>query len=111
MALLRLSSVLAFTAQLVDLVLPILAGGILALFINVPMTGLEKRLKRLFCKAKKQPSDKVLHLLSFFITLLSVVLVLVLALTLLIPELVQSFHSLYVQIEANIPRWTAYLSA
>ena len=110
-ALLRLSSVLAFAAQLVDLVLPILAGGILALFINVPMTGLEKRLKRLFCKTKKQPSDKVLHLLSFFITLLGVVLVLVLALTLLIPELVQSFHSLYVQIEANVPRWTAYLSA
>ena len=53
MALLRLSSVLAFAAQLVDLVLPILAGGILALFINVPMTGLEKRLKRLFCKGQK----------------------------------------------------------
>ena len=34
-----------------------------------------------------------------------------LALTLLIPELVQSFHSLYLQIESNIPRWTAYLSA
>ena len=109
-ALLRLSAVLAFAAKLIDLVLPILAGGILALFINVPMTGLEKRLKRLFCKAKKQPSDKVLHLLSFFITLLGVVLVLVLALTLLIPELMQSFHSLYVQIEANSPRWTAYLS-
>ena len=110
-ALLRLSAVLAFAAKLVDLVLPILAGGILALFINVPMTGLEKRLKRLFCKAKKHPSDKSIHLLSFFITLLGVILVLVLALTLLIPELVQSFHSLYVQIEANIPRWTAYLSA
>ena len=75
------------------------------------MTGLEKRLNRLFGKAKKQPSAKVIHLLSFFITLLGVVLVLVLALTLLIPELVQSFHSLYVQIEANIPRWTAYLNA
>ena len=48
------------------------------------MTGLEKRLKRLFCKAKKQPSDKVLHLLSFFSTLLGVVLVLVLALTCLL---------------------------
>ena len=44
-ALLRLSAVLAFAAKLIDLVLPILAGGILALFINVPMTGLEKRLK------------------------------------------------------------------
>ena len=110
-ALLRLSDVLAFAAKLIDLVLPILAGGILALFINVPMTGLEKRLNRLFGKVKKQPSAKAIHLLSFFITLLGVVLVLVLALTLLIPELVQSFHSLYVQIEANIPRWTAYLSA
>ena len=110
-ALLRLSDVLAFAAKLIDLVLPILAGGILALFINVPMTGLEKRLNRLFGKAKKQPSAKAIRLLSFFITLLGVVLVLVLALTLLIPELVQSFHSLYVQIEANIPRWTAYLSA
>ena len=106
-ALLRLSAVLAFAAKLIDLVLPILAGGILALFINVPMTGLEKRLKSLFHKAKKQPSAKAIHLLSFFITLLGVALVLVLALTLLIPELVQSFHSLYVQIEANIPRWTA----
>ena len=44
-ALLRLSDVLVFAAKLIDLVLPILAGGILALFINVPMTGLEKRLK------------------------------------------------------------------
>lgn len=110
-ALLRLSTVLAFAAELVDLVLPILAGGILALFINVPMSGLEKRLKRLFRKARKQPSDKAIHLISFSVTLLGVVLVLVLALTLLIPELVQSFHSLYLQIEANIPRWTAYLSA
>ena len=110
-ALLRFSDVLAFAARLVDLVLPILAGGILALFINVPMTGLEKRLKQLFRKAKKQPPDKTLRLLSFFITLVGIVLVLVLALTLLVPELVKSFHSLYQQIESNIPRWTAYLSA
>ncbi len=110
-ALLRFSAVLAFAAELVDLVLPILAGGILALFINVPMTGLEKRLKSLFRKARKQPSDKSIHLLSFFLTLVGVIFVLVLALTLLIPELVKSFHSLYMQIEANIPRWTAYLSA
>lgn len=110
-ALLRFSDVLAFAARLVDLVLPILAGGILALFINVPMTGLEKRLKQLFRKAGKQPPDKTLRLLSFFITLVGIVLVLVLALTLLVPELVKSFHSLYLQIESNIPRWTAYLSA
>ena len=92
-ALLRLSDVLAFAAQLVDLVLPILAGGILALFLSVPMAGLEKRLGRLFAKARKQPSGKALHLLSFLLTLLGVVLVLVLALTLLIPELVHKVTS------------------
>ena len=74
-------------------------------------SGLEKRLKQLFRKAGKQPPDKTLRLLSFFITLVGIVLVLVLALTLLVPELVKSFHSLYLQIESNIPRWTAYLSA
>ena len=42
--------------------------------------------------------------LSKFSYSATLVLVLVLALTLLIPELVQSFHSLYLQIEANIPR-------
>lgn len=57
-ALLRLSDVLTFAAKLIDLVLPILAGGILALFINVPMTGLEKRLNRLFGKAKSSPRRK-----------------------------------------------------
>ena len=54
-ALLRLSAVLAFAAELVDLILPILAGGILALFLSVPMAGLEKRLRSLFRRAKKQP--------------------------------------------------------
>ena len=66
-ALLRLSSVLAFAADLVDLILPILAGGILALFLSVPMAGLEKRLRSLFRRAKKQPSGSAIHLLSFFI--------------------------------------------
>ncbi len=92
-ALLRLSDVLAFAAQLVDLVLPILAGGILALFLSVPMAGLEKRLGRLFAKARKQPSGKALHLLSFLLTLLGVVLVLVLVAGVLLYTLIGSGKS------------------
>lgn len=84
-----------------------IAGG---MAIAWCLADLSRKLRgRLFAKARKQPSGKALHLLSFLLTLLGVVLVL--ALTLLIPELVQSFHSLYLQIEANIPRWTAYLHA
>lgn len=69
-ALLRLSDVLAFAAQLVDLVPLILAGGILAL-LSVPMAG--QRLGRLFAAGVDSPG-KALHLLSFLLTLLGVVL-------------------------------------
>lgn len=107
--LLNFSAVLAFAGKVINLILPVIVGGILALFINVPMRAIEKRLGRLFKKAKKRPTEKWLTVASFILTLICIALVLVLALTLLIPELVQSFQSLYAQIEANIPRWIAYL--
>ena len=57
-ALLRLSDVLAFAAQLVDLVLPILAGGILALFLSVPMAGLESGWGGCSSKRKSSPRPR-----------------------------------------------------
>ena len=42
-ALMNLSSVLAFVGRFIDLIAPVIAGGILALFINVPMRGIERR--------------------------------------------------------------------
>lgn len=108
-ALMNFSSILAFAGQIVNLVLPVIVGGILALFINVPVIGVEKRLKRLFSRWKKRPPDKLVTVISFVLTLICVILVLILALTLLIPELVRSCQSLYAQIEAAIPRWIEYL--
>ena len=109
-ALLNYSAVFAFAGKVIRLTLPVIAGGILALFISVPMQGFEKRLKRLSGKAKKRPTDRQIGIVSFVLTMICVVLVLVLALTLLIPELVRSFQSLYAQIEANIPRWITYFN-
>lgn len=109
-ALLNFSAVLAFAGKIINLILPVIVGGILALFIYVPMRGIEKRLERLFQKTKKRPTGKWINIISFVLTLICVALVLVLALTLLIPELVRSFQSLYAQVEANIPQWIAYLN-
>lgn len=109
-ALLNFSAVLAFAGKIINLILPVIVGGILALFIHVPMRGIEKRLEHLFQKTKKRPIGKWINIISFVLTLICVALVLVLALTLLIPELVRSFQSLYAQVEANIPQWIAYLN-
>lgn len=108
-ALFNLSTVLNILGEGFRLVLPIIAGAILAIFINVPVNGIEKRLVRRFKKMKKQPSDKLIHILSFAIALVCILLVLVLILTLVVPEVVRSAQGLYVQIKSHIPGWLAYL--
>lgn len=47
--LMNFSAVLGFAGKIINLILPIIVGCILALFINVPMNGIEKRLKPQRC--------------------------------------------------------------
>lgn len=110
-ALMNLSVVLHFMERIVGLILPIIVGGILALFINVPMTGIEKRLRRILGKRKKEYSDKFYRGASFLLTLGCIALVLTLVFTLLIPELASSMKGLYLLVEARLPEWTHYLES
>lgn len=110
-ALMNLPAVLGTAGKLIGLVLPIIAGSILALFINVPMNGIKKLLKKVFHRSKNQPSDKRIHIFSFILTLCLVFLVLFAVLTLLLPEIIRSSRNLYYQIETDIPQWLAYLDA
>ena len=104
-ALMNLPVVLNFAAGVVDLILPVLAGSILALFISIPMNGIEKSLKKSMPKA----SDRKILILSFVLTVLSVLLVIVLVLTLLIPEIVTSSRNLIEQVKERLPHWRDYL--
>lgn len=110
-ALMNLSSVMNFLGGIVKLILPIIAGGILAMFISVPKNGIEKLLRRIVRKKKKQPTDKTFNILSFIITAICILLVLTAVLTLIVPEIVRSSKNLYVQAETNIPKWLAYLDS
>ncbi len=110
-ALMNFPAIVEFGGKIVRLILPIIVGGILALFINVPMTGIEKRLGSFARKRKKKLSDKGCRIISFLITLLSVLLVLTFVLTLVVPEIVRSVQSLYLLMEARIPEWLAYLDS
>ncbi len=110
-ALMNLRAVILFLEKGIGIILPIIVGGILALFINVPMTGIEKRLRKLLQKRKKQPSDRFYRMFSFLLTFVCVALVLTLVFTLLIPELVNSAKGLYLQIEARLPEWIAWLES
>ncbi len=97
-ALLNLPAVLAFLGEMLGVIMPVIAGGILALFIHVPMNGIQNALTRSSRKWKRHPSEKAITVISFFTTMVCVVLVLALVLALLIPEIVTSSQWLYAQI-------------
>ncbi len=100
--LMNLSIVLSFLAKLVGLIRPVIVGGILALFIHVPMSSMQRSLTDFFSKRKNKPSDKTVLILSFAGTVLCVLLVLALVLVLLVPELIISSQRLYAQIMERV---------
>lgn len=107
----NLQVVIDFLSQFLNLILPLVAGSILALFISVPMDNYKRTLRRTFKKTKFSPSNKIIHVLSFILTSISIILVLAMALTLLIPEIVQSSRNLFDQIKTSIPSWYATIYA
>ncbi len=96
----NLKPVLQFISNVLELIFPILLGLLIAFILNVPMTGFEHLLSRLFPKAKhRQP----IAILSLLLTLASIALVLVMAFTLLVPTLISSVQSIKPLIEKNLP--------
>jgi hypothetical protein len=64
-ALMNLPAVLGVARNLINLVLPIIAGSILALFISVPMNGIKKQLEKMLRKSRKHPSNKAIHICGY----------------------------------------------
>ena len=110
-ALFHTTEIFSFLGRILQLIRPIIIGSILALFIHVPVNGIEKRLTRLFQKAKKQFQAKHIHILSFVLALACIGMVLTLVLTLLVPEIVRSARSLYIQVQVLIPQWMVWLDS
>jgi len=109
--LMNLNSVWKLLSKATDLVRPVIVGSILALFLNVPVSSIERRLQQVFQKRKKKPSEHALHSISVFIAILAVCFVIVLVITLVYPEIANSVKELYSMLEVRIPVWLAYLQS
>lgn len=110
-AMMNLTTLLHFLKEIIDLIFPILLGLIFAFVLNVPMTGYERILKRQFAKINYRPKRRVLHIISLLLTLISIILVIVLACTLLIPTLIDSVRSITPLIQKKWPEWLALLKS
>lgn len=108
-ALMNLGVVWQFIKNIFSMFLPILAGLIVAFILSVPMKGFENLIKKLFKKSKYEPKGKVLHLAGFFLTLISLALVILLICTLAIPEIIASVKSIVQTVEEKWPEWMELL--
>jgi len=110
-ALMNLGVVFEAIGKGIALTLPIITGSVLALFVSVPMNGIEKLIKNAVNGNAKPSSEQTINRLSFVMTIILVLSVLFAVLTLLVPEIVTSSQNLMAQIENKAPQWAAYLEA
>ena len=98
-----------FLGWLGGLLLPVLAGLVLAFVLSVPMNGIRRGLERLFSKAKRKPDSGALNALSLVLTYLCLVLVIALVGLVAVPEIVNSVKSISTTVKEKWPEWMAVL--
>lgn len=109
-ALIHLDVVLAFVGHVGHILLPVLVGLLLAFVLNVPVTGVEHLICKLFRGKKRNPKGKLLRLCSLLLTLICVALVLTLLITAVIPEVIRTVKSIIALVEEHWPEWLAALN-
>lgn len=105
------SDILPLLGKAVSLVMPVIVGGIIAIFINVPVSAIKNNLKKLFKKAKREPSENTYQIVSFILTVIIAALVVFVVFTMVIPAISESVKSLYYQIQERIPVILEYLKS
>ena len=101
----NLNIIKEFLVWLGGLLLPVLAGLVLAFVLSVPMNGIRRGLERLFAKAKKKPGNGTLNALSLVLTYLGLVLVIALVGLVAVPEIINSAKSIGFTVKEKWPEW------
>ena len=104
----NLGSVWAVVKTGASFLVPVFGGLLVAFILSVPMKGFENLLLRLLPKGRR-PRETALQAAGLLLTLLSVVVVLVLAFTLVIPEIARSVRTIADLVVQEWPSWMEYL--
>lgn len=104
-ALMHLDVVLGALGAVVDIFFPVLLGLGVAFVLNVPVSGMERLLARAAAKlpAGKRPAQGAITAASIVIVLIALAGVVVLAITMLVPQLVASAQSVAPLLAERLP--------
>ncbi len=105
--LMNLSKVGLFLIAIVRLLQPIFIGAIMAFVLNVPMQHLQRLLQKLYKKYRKKDTDA--KAVSFALTLILLLAVIVITCMTIIPQVASSLMSIGKLIQEHIPIWISQL--
>ncbi len=96
-------------SSILNIFLPIILGLVIAFVLNVPVNGFEKLLSWLCKKLKWSVKKDTLHKVSFFLTVITIGLIVYATFALLIPRLMESFYGIIELVRENWPVWMEFL--
>lgn len=108
-ALSHLNTIQSFFIWIWNLLLPLTLGGVLAFFFNVPATGIERGINRLFSRARHKPGLRLTRTVSVLAVLAILALVAVLLGTLVVPTVASSISVIADQVQQRLPAWAEAL--
>lgn len=88
-----------------EAVSPILMGFIIAFVINVPIKQISRQLLRLFDKVKIKPKESIITIISLLLTLLLGILLVVAAGAYVVPNIIESFKGVVIELKSKLPVW------
>ena len=88
---------------------PVLLGLVIAFVIHVPVKMVKNLLTKLLQKFKISPKDGILTVASLLITLLAAVIILILVAAFVIPNILDSFRTIYFTLTEKVPLWISFL--
>ena len=107
---LNLDKVGALLEALLALLFPIMLGILLAFILSVPTKGIENYLMKFLNKRKIKYKEATLDKVSYLITLIIVLAILTLTSIIIIPNLSESFVTIFNTVTKKLPEWTAWLA-
>lgn len=106
-ALQHLNLVAGALGMMIGLVMPLIAGGIIAFILNVPMNFLEKKIEWLSTRYGWRVLRRVKSALSLIVTLVLVVLAVSFVGRVIFPNMAESIKSIAVIVNENYQSWIA----
>lgn len=107
----NLNSVAQFVLNIVNIIMPVIIGGILAFVVSVPINSYNRLWLKLNTKLKKPKSSKAIYIFSVITTLITILAIISLVIGLVVPEIVSSVNVIVQEVKIKWPEWKELLAS